>query len=164
MPTDARPIANRAAFPEPARTWVPPEDMCRLAAYKLMAECDSNKAGRMAAAVGDDTGMDRRELGGAPKLISTAPGYLLGSEQELVVPGIVSQPGTSGLDMAKRRGCATSWSAGPIRCTSLGQVKIEGLRRTERGTAGYMPRFGPCHGSGRSVTVMGSRCKVTGPG
>lgn len=62
----------------------------------------------MAAAAGDDTGMDRRELGDAPKLIPTALGYLLGSEQELVVPGTVSQPGTAGLDMAKHRGCAAS--------------------------------------------------------
>ena len=48
------PIAHRAAFPEPARTWVPPEDMRRLAAYKLMAAYDSNQAGQMAAAAGDD--------------------------------------------------------------------------------------------------------------
>ena len=87
MPSPARPYASRAAFPELHRSWVPPEDLRRLAAYKLMAAYDSNQAGQMAAAAGDGTGMDRRELGDAPKLINTALGYLLGSEQELVVPG-----------------------------------------------------------------------------
>jgi hypothetical protein len=75
------------AFPELASGWVPDDDMRRLAAYKLLAAYDSNQAGQLAAVSGDVEGLERRELGDASKLIDTALGYLLGSEQAIVVPG-----------------------------------------------------------------------------
>ncbi|MFE7246035.1 hypothetical protein [Streptomyces sp. NPDC057580] len=75
------------AFPELAGSRVPGEDMRRLAAYKLLAAYDSNQAGQLAAITGDHKGLERRELGDASKLIDTALGYLLGSEQSIVVPG-----------------------------------------------------------------------------
>ena len=74
-------------FAELAGLWVPDDDMRRLTAYKLLAAYDSNQAGQLAAATGDHKGLDRRELGDASKLIDTALGYLLGSEQSIVVPG-----------------------------------------------------------------------------
>ncbi|MFD3452775.1 hypothetical protein ACFWVC_11370 [Streptomyces sp. NPDC058691] len=78
--------ANSAAFPELASSWVPAEDLRRLAAYKLLAAYDSNQAGQLAAVAGDDHGLDRRELGDPSKLIDTTLGYLLGAEQTIVVP------------------------------------------------------------------------------
>lgn len=75
------------AFPELASGWLPDDDMRRLAAYKLLAAYDSNQAGQLAAVSGDIKGLERRELGDASKLIDTALGYLLGSEQSIVVPG-----------------------------------------------------------------------------
>lgn len=78
---------GRRAFPELASGWVPDDDMRRLAAYKLLAAYDSNQAGQLAAVSGDVKGLERRELGDASKLIDTALGYLLGSEQSIVVAG-----------------------------------------------------------------------------
>ncbi|MDH6126057.1 hypothetical protein [Kitasatospora sp. GP82] len=78
-------------FGELAASWVPPEDLRRLQAYKLLAAYDHNQAGQLAAAAGDETGLERRELGDAAKLIDTALGYLLGSEQTIVVPGAEQQ-------------------------------------------------------------------------
>ena len=77
----------RRAFPELARTWVPEEDMRRLAAYKLLTAYDNGQAGQMAAVAGDEDAAERRELGDAAKLIDAALGYLLGSEQQIVVDG-----------------------------------------------------------------------------
>ncbi|MGW2397253.1 hypothetical protein ACWCYY_11940 [Kitasatospora sp. NPDC001664] len=73
-------------FAELAAGWVPPEDLRRLQAHKLLAAYDNNQAGQIAAASGDDTGLERRELGDAAKLIDTALGYMFGSEQTIVVP------------------------------------------------------------------------------
>ncbi|MGW0822551.1 hypothetical protein [Streptomyces sp. NPDC002845] len=78
---------GRNAFTELAASWVPDEDLRRLAAYKLLAAYDSNQAGQVTAASGDDAGLERRELGDAAKLVDTALGYLLGSEQTIVVQG-----------------------------------------------------------------------------
>ncbi|TWE16996.1 hypothetical protein [Kitasatospora atroaurantiaca] len=75
------------AFPELAAAWLPEDDLRRLAAYKLLAAYDSNQAGQLTAAAGDDSALERRELGDAAKLVDTALGYLLGSEQHIVVPG-----------------------------------------------------------------------------
>lgn len=60
----------------------------RLAAYRLLAAYDSNQAGHVAAITGDDeAGTERRELGDASKLVDTALGYLLGSEQTITIAG-----------------------------------------------------------------------------
>ncbi|MFF4504809.1 hypothetical protein [Streptomyces sp. NPDC001401] len=75
------------AFPELNNSWVPAEDLRRLAAYKVLAAYDSNQAGQFAAFTGDQQGMERRELGDSSKLIDTTLGYLLGAEQTIVVPG-----------------------------------------------------------------------------
>ncbi|MEV4557176.1 hypothetical protein AB0K51_09275 [Kitasatospora sp. NPDC049285] len=82
---DRRPGAQ--VFPELTATWLPEEDLRRLAAYKLLAAYDSNQAGQLAAATGDDSGLERRELGDASRLVEAALGYLLGAEQHIVVTG-----------------------------------------------------------------------------
>ncbi|MER6127309.1 hypothetical protein ABT173_32945 [Streptomyces sp. NPDC001795] len=76
-----------SAFPELAKTWVPPHELRRLAAYKVLASYDNNQAGQLAAAGGDAGALERRELGDAAKLVDTALGYLLGSEQKITVEG-----------------------------------------------------------------------------
>ncbi|MFF3406715.1 hypothetical protein ACFYW8_10945 [Streptomyces sp. NPDC002742] len=76
------------AFPELNNSWVPAEDLRRLAAYKFLAAYDSNQAGQLASVTGDDHhGVERRELGDPSKLIDTTLSYLLGAEQTIVVPG-----------------------------------------------------------------------------
>ncbi|MEV6132087.1 hypothetical protein AB0M05_35770 [Streptomyces violaceusniger] len=75
------------AFPELARTWVPPHELRRLAAYKVLASYDNNQAGQLSAAGGDVGALERRELGDAANLVDTALGYLLGSEQKVAVEG-----------------------------------------------------------------------------
>jgi hypothetical protein len=83
---DAGRPGNRA-FPELARTGVPPHELRRLAAYKVLASYDNNQAGQLAAAGGDAGALERRELGDAANLVDTALGYLLGSEQKVAVEG-----------------------------------------------------------------------------
>ncbi|WP_189747242.1 hypothetical protein [Streptomyces nojiriensis] len=79
---------GRNAWSDLTSSWVPDEDLRRLSAYRLLAAYDSNQAGQVAAITGDDVaGGERRELGDASKLIDTALGYLLGSEQTIIVPG-----------------------------------------------------------------------------
>ncbi|MFJ3229905.1 hypothetical protein [Streptomyces sp. NPDC086787] len=79
---------GRNTWAELTSSWVPDEDLRRLAAYRLLAAYDSNQAGQVAAITGDDEGgTERRELGDASKLIDTALGYLLGSEQTITVAG-----------------------------------------------------------------------------
>ncbi|MFI2258926.1 hypothetical protein [Streptomyces tubercidicus] len=75
------------AFPELAKTWVPPGELRRLAAYKVLASYDNNQAGQLAALGGDAGALERRELGDAANLVDTALGYLLGSEQKVAVEG-----------------------------------------------------------------------------
>ncbi|MFF4802327.1 hypothetical protein ACFY1U_28645 [Streptomyces sp. NPDC001351] len=74
-------------FPELARTWVPPHELRRLAAYKVLSSYDNNQAGQLTAASGDAGALERRELGDAANLVDTALGYLLGSEQKVAVEG-----------------------------------------------------------------------------
>ncbi|MFI1400722.1 hypothetical protein [Streptomyces sp. NPDC020681] len=79
---------GRNAWAELTSSWVPDEDLRRLAAYRLLAAYDSNQAGQVAAmTVDDETGTEQRELGDASKLVDTALGYLLGSEQTISVAG-----------------------------------------------------------------------------
>lgn len=75
------------AFPELAKTWMPPHELRRLAAYKVLASYDNNQAGQLAAFGGDAGALERRELGDAANLVDTALGYLLGSEQKVAVEG-----------------------------------------------------------------------------
>ncbi|TQF05535.1 hypothetical protein E6W39_29045 [Kitasatospora acidiphila] len=94
-PVMANPVRRGAGpFAELAAGWVPLEDLRRLQAYKLLASYDNNQAGQLAAAAGDETGLERRELGDAAKLIDTALGYMLGSEQTIVVSGAEHDDGT----------------------------------------------------------------------
>ena len=78
---------GRHAFPELNNSWVPAEDLRRLAAYKVLAAYDSNQSGQLAAVTGDHQAVERRELGDPSKLIDTTLSYLLGAEQTIVVPG-----------------------------------------------------------------------------
>ncbi len=82
---DRRPGA--LVFPELAATWLPEEDLRRVAAYKLLAAFDSNQAGQLAAAAEDDAALEHRELGDASRLVEPALGYLLGAGQHIVVAG-----------------------------------------------------------------------------
>ncbi|MBC9724985.1 hypothetical protein [Streptomyces sp. TRM68367] len=75
------------AFPELAASWLPPHELRRLAAYKVLASYDNNQAGQLAAAGGDEAALERRELGDAANLVDTALGYLLGSDQKIAVAG-----------------------------------------------------------------------------
>ncbi|MEU4028063.1 hypothetical protein [Streptomyces anulatus] len=75
------------AFPELAKTWMPPHELRRLAAYKVLASYDNNQAGQLADIGGDPGALERRELGDAANLVDTALGYLLGSEQKVAVEG-----------------------------------------------------------------------------
>lgn len=87
---------GRNAWSDLTSSWVPDEDLRRLSAYRLLAAYDSNQAGQVAAITGDDSaGAERRELGDASKLIDTALGYLLGSEQTIAVPGAEQGAGVS---------------------------------------------------------------------
>ncbi|MGW3118516.1 hypothetical protein ACWDBW_15495 [Streptomyces sp. NPDC001107] len=83
---DAGRPASRA-FPELAASWLPPHELRRLAAYKVLASYDNNQAGQLAAAAGDEAALERRELGDAANLVDTALGYLLGSDQQIAVAG-----------------------------------------------------------------------------
>ncbi|MFE0190702.1 hypothetical protein [Streptomyces sp. NPDC058989] len=83
---DAGRSGNRA-FPELASTWLPPHELRRLAAYKVLAAYDNNQAGQLAAASGDEAALERRELGDAANLVDTALGYVLGSDQQIAVEG-----------------------------------------------------------------------------
>ncbi|MFJ8430477.1 hypothetical protein ACIQ9P_04135 [Kitasatospora sp. NPDC094019] len=74
-------------FGDLAAGWVPAEDLRRLRAYKVLAAYDQNQAGQLAAAGGDESGLDRRELGDPAKLNAAALGYVLGPSQSIVVPG-----------------------------------------------------------------------------
>uniref|UniRef100_A0AAU2UXD2 Phage portal protein n=1 Tax=Streptomyces sp. NBC_00003 TaxID=2903608 RepID=A0AAU2UXD2_9ACTN len=66
---------------------MPPHELRRLAAYKVLASYDNNQAGQLAAAGGDAGALERRELGDAANLVDTALGYLLSSEQKVAVEG-----------------------------------------------------------------------------
>ncbi|MFJ2247498.1 hypothetical protein ACIQ9I_03060 [Streptomyces sp. NPDC094461] len=81
------------AFPELAKTWMPPHELRRLAAYKVLASYDNNQAGQLADLGGDSGALERRELGDAANLVDTALGYLLGSEQKVAVEGAENADG-----------------------------------------------------------------------
>ncbi|MGW3563063.1 hypothetical protein ACWDSL_04020 [Streptomyces sp. NPDC000941] len=105
---DASRQASRS-FPELAASWLPPHEMRRLAAYKVLASYDNNQAGQLAAASGDELALERRELGDAANLVDTALGYLLGSDQQIAVAGAeradeeVPEPGATEAAAAQER-------------------------------------------------------------
>ncbi|MFF3697764.1 hypothetical protein [Streptomyces sp. NPDC002221] len=67
---------------------MPDEDLRRLAAYRLLAACDSNQAGQVAEVTGGDKdGTEHRELGDPSKLVDTALGHLLAADQTITVAG-----------------------------------------------------------------------------
>ncbi|SCZ16678.1 hypothetical protein SAMN02745898_11861 [Streptomyces sp. 136MFCol5.1] len=112
------------AFPELNQSWVPAEDLRRLAAYKFLTPYDSNQAGQLAAVNGDHRGVERRELGDPSKLSDTTLGYLLGPEQTLVVPGADHVPRVfTRQDTLGRHAC--SWDNADAR--------DRGVRRHRRG-------------------------------
>ncbi|MFI0220613.1 hypothetical protein [Streptomyces lydicus] len=79
---------GRTVWTELTSSWVPDEHLRRLAAYRLQAAYDSNQVGQVAAIPGDnEAGTERRELGDASQLVDTALGYLLGSDQTIMVAG-----------------------------------------------------------------------------
>ncbi|MFC8447718.1 hypothetical protein [Kitasatospora sp. NPDC057223] len=87
-PIMAQPVrAGVGPFGDLAGGWVPPEDLRRLQAYKVLAAYDQNQAGQLAFTGGDESGLDRRELGDPAKINAAALGYLLGASQRIVVPG-----------------------------------------------------------------------------
>ncbi|MFE4958706.1 hypothetical protein ACFRCW_32900 [Streptomyces sp. NPDC056653] len=106
---------GHCAFPEINHSWVPEPDRRRLAVYKLLAAYDNNQAGQLAAATGDDHGLERRELGDPAKLIDTTLGYLLGAEQTIVVPGAdVDRPARRGDHPGGGRSSRAAGQAAPV--------------------------------------------------
>ncbi|MFE5483015.1 hypothetical protein [Streptomyces sp. NPDC056527] len=66
---------GRNAWADLTSSWIPDEDLRRLAAYRLLAAYDSNQAGQLAALSGDDdTRPERRELGDPSKIVDTTLG------------------------------------------------------------------------------------------
>ncbi|MFE5969633.1 hypothetical protein [Streptomyces sp. NPDC056463] len=95
---------GRNAWADLTSSWIPDEDLRRLAAYRLLAAYDSNQAGQLAALSGDDaSGAERRELGDASKIVDTALGYLLGSEQTISVAGAENSDGEPSPEAAAAR-------------------------------------------------------------
>ncbi|MDJ0383227.1 hypothetical protein [Streptomyces sp. G-G2] len=73
--------------PQVQATWVPRDDLRRLAAYKILAAYDGNQAGELAVLTGNDAGAERREFGDAAVFVDTALAHLLGKSQQIVVAG-----------------------------------------------------------------------------
>ncbi|MEU8919458.1 hypothetical protein AB0D10_00805 [Kitasatospora sp. NPDC048545] len=88
-------------FGDLAGGWVPPEDLRRLQAYRVLAAYDQNQAGQLAFVGGDESGLDRRELGDPAKLNAAALGYLLGASQQIVVPGAEANQVGAGTPQAR---------------------------------------------------------------
>ncbi|MFF4408504.1 hypothetical protein ACFY1P_29670 [Streptomyces sp. NPDC001407] len=82
---DGRP--HRALAPEIQATWLPPESVRRLAAYKLLAAYDSNQAGELAALAGNAEAAERREFGDPSSFVDTTLAHVIGKTQQIVVPG-----------------------------------------------------------------------------
>ncbi|WP_162890195.1 hypothetical protein [Streptomyces olivoreticuli] len=82
---DGRP--HRALAPEVQATWLPPEAVRRLAAYKLLAAYDSNQAGELAALAGNAEAAERREFGDPSSFVDTTLAHVIGKTQQIVVPG-----------------------------------------------------------------------------
>ncbi len=66
---------------------MPDDALRRLAAYKLLAAYDSNQVGELAALTGNEGAEERREFGEPSVFVDTALAHLLGSSQQIIVPG-----------------------------------------------------------------------------
>lgn len=78
---------HRVLAPELQATWLPNEAVRRLAAYKVLAAYDSNQAGELAALAGNEQAAERREFGDPSTLVDTTLAHLLGTSQQIIVPG-----------------------------------------------------------------------------
>lgn len=93
---------GRNARAELTSSLVPDEDLRRLAAYRLLAACDSNEAGQVAVSTGDDdAGTERRDLGDASR---TSAEVL-----PLVVPAGWPRPRLAVMLLPRRRCGAVPW-------------------------------------------------------
>ncbi|MER5302115.1 hypothetical protein ABT039_22030 [Streptomyces lasiicapitis] len=79
---------HRRAFPSAHATWVPDEDVRRLAAYTVLAAYDGNQAGELAEVRDGPDARERREFGDPAAFIDAITADVLGDEQRIVVAGI----------------------------------------------------------------------------
>ncbi|GAA2274401.1 hypothetical protein [Kitasatospora sp. NPDC001175] len=111
----------------------------------MLAAYDGNQAGQLASTAGDQTSLERRELGDAAKLIDFALGHLLGSEQSIVVLG--AGPGRPVGVVGEGGGCLAAdrdvfaRSCGPV--SGSAQEAVEGS-----GEVGFVPVAFPAPGDG----------------
>ncbi|GAA1353689.1 hypothetical protein [Streptomyces beijiangensis] len=132
-PVMANPRKPGGPLAELASTWVPDEDLRRLSAYKLLAAYDQGQAGQLAAAsTGDDTALGRRELGDASKLIETVLGYLLGTEQTIIVPGAEhaddEQPPAGAVEAAEAQERLRKWAEKELLELRMQQTERSAVR------------------------------------
>jgi hypothetical protein len=132
-PAMASPRKLGGPLAELAASWIPDEDLRRLAAYKLLAAYDQNQAGQIAAATtGDDSALERRELGDPSKLIDTVLGYLLGSEQTIVVPGAEhaddEQPPAGAQEAAEAQQRLREWAEKELLTLRMQQTERSAVR------------------------------------
>ncbi|MBP2055379.1 hypothetical protein J2Z21_008393 [Streptomyces griseochromogenes] len=78
---------HRVLAPELQATWLPDDAVRRLAAYKMLAAYDSNQAGELAALAGNEQAAERREFGDPSTFVDTTLAHLLGTSQQIIVPG-----------------------------------------------------------------------------
>lgn len=78
---------HRVLAPELQASWLPDEAVRRLAAYKVLAAYDSNQAGELAALAGNEQAAERREFGDPSTFVDTTLAHLLGTSQQIIVPG-----------------------------------------------------------------------------
>lgn len=86
---------NRRAFPSAHATWVPDEDVRRLAAYTVLAAYDGNQAGELAEVRDGPDARERREFGDPAAFIDAITADVLGDEQRIVVAGTEEDEDTS---------------------------------------------------------------------
>ncbi|WP_031031740.1 MULTISPECIES: hypothetical protein [unclassified Streptomyces] len=94
-PGHSRGMPYRRAFPEAYATWVPDDDVRRLASYKVLAAYDNNQAGELAEFRDGATARERREFGDPSMFIDTLVAHVMGRDQHIVVPG-AEQTDTTG--------------------------------------------------------------------
>ena len=80
-------VPHRRAFPEAYASWVPDDDVRRLASYKVLAAYDNNQAGELAELRDGPSARERREFGDPSMFIDTLVAHVMGREQHIVVPG-----------------------------------------------------------------------------
>ncbi|MFJ2752654.1 hypothetical protein [Streptomyces sp. NPDC087297] len=78
---------HRRAFPGAYSTWVPDEDVRRLAAYTVLAAYDGGQAGELAEVRDGPQARERREYGDPAAFVDAITSDVLGDEQRIVVDG-----------------------------------------------------------------------------